>query len=207
MNRVLYIHGFASSPQSQKVLALERVIDGEVELNAPDMNVPSFERLDFEAMTALALAEAKKRPPRAIVGSSLGALVALEAVRRGVRAPLVLIAPAVGIGERWKSKLPPGDPIEVFNHARNAQAPIHRVFFEAMAQVRPEREAPEVPVTILMGRKDESVPFAWVRDVWEEWTGSGKLVPGSKFIEIAGGDHGLVADVETIANEIRAFLA
>ncbi len=202
MNSVLYIHGFASSPQSQKLVALTRVIDGEIELNAPDMNVPSFERLDFEAMVALALSEAKS--PRAIVGSSLGGLVALELVRRGVRAPLVLIAPAVGIGERWASKLPPGDPIEVLNHARNAQTPIHRAFFENMASIRPENEPPQVPVSILMGRKDESVPFDWVRGVWEEWTRSGKLVPGSKFIEIAGGDHGLVAHVETIANEIRA---
>ncbi|HSP15070.1 MAG TPA: YqiA/YcfP family alpha/beta fold hydrolase [Thermoanaerobaculia bacterium] len=201
---VLYIHGFASSPQSSKLVALERIIDGEIELNAPDMNVPSFEQLDFEAMTQLALAEAHRRPPRVIVGSSLGALVALEAVRRGIRVPLVLIAPAVGIGERWRSKLPPGDPIEVFNHARNAQAPIHRAFFETMAAVQPEHEAPEVPVTILMGRNDESVPFSWVRNVWEEWTRGARLVAASKFIEIAGGDHGLVAHVETIANEIRA---
>ncbi len=53
MNSVLYIHGFASSPQSQKLVALTRVINGEIELNAPDMNVPSFERLDFEAMVKL----------------------------------------------------------------------------------------------------------------------------------------------------------
>ncbi len=119
-------------------------------------------------------------------------------------APLVLVAPAVGIGERWASKLPPGDPIEVFNHARNARTPIHRAFFETMASIRPESEAPPVPVSILMGRKDESVPFDWVRGVWEEWTRSGNLVAGSKFIEIAGGDHGLVAHVEAIANEIRA---
>jgi pimeloyl-ACP methyl ester carboxylesterase len=201
---VLYIHGFASSPQSAKLLALKRVIGGEIELNAPDMNVPSFERLDFEAMISLAMAEAKRRPPSAMVGSSLGALVVLEAVRRGVHVPLVLIAPAMGVGERWKSKLPPGDPIEVFNHARNAQAPIHRAFFESMASIHPEREAPVVPVTIFMGRNDESVPFAWVRGVWEDWTRAGGLLPGSKFIEIAGGDHGLVAYVEAIANEIRA---
>ena len=204
MKSILYIHGFASSPHSAKLVALRKVIDDEIDLNAPNMNVPSFERLDFEAMMSLAMAEAKRRPPAAMVGSSLGALVALEAARRGVRVPLVLIAPAVGIGERWKSKLPPGDPIEVFNHARNAQAPIHRAFFESMASVHPEREAPSVPVTIFMGRNDESVPFAWVRGVWEDWTRAGGLVPGSKFIEIAGGDHGLVAHVEAIANEIRA---
>ena len=201
---VLYIHGFASSPQSAKLVALQRVLR-DVELIAPDMNVPSFERLDFEAMMSLALDAARRNPPRAIAGSSLGGVVALELVRRGVRAPLVLIAPGLGIGDRWTARLPAGDPVEVFNHARNAQAKIHRAFFEQMKSVRPEEQAPPAAVTILMGRNDETVPFAFVRDVWEQWTRSGELVSGSKFIEIAGGDHGLVAHVTEIANAIRAY--
>jgi hypothetical protein len=58
-------------------------------------------------------------------------------------------------------------------------------------------------VTVIMGRKDESVPFDWVRRVWEAWTQSTKLVAGSKFIEIAAGDHGLVAYAALIATMIR----
>ena len=119
----------------------------------------------------------------------------------------MLIAPAVGIGERWKSKLPPGDPIEVFNHARNGNAPIHRAFFEKMVALGPEAQPPASKVTVIMGRNDESVPFEWVRGVWEAWTQSGKLVTGSKFIEIAGGDHGLVAHVDLIAREISSAVS
>src|SRR2546423_13938964 len=81
---VLYFHGFASSPQSAKLVALKRLLEPDVTLNSPDMNVPSFEGLDFESMMALASGEARRLPPRAIVGSSLGAIVALELVRRGV---------------------------------------------------------------------------------------------------------------------------
>jgi surfactin synthase thioesterase subunit len=201
---VLYIHGFASSPQSAKLVALKRVLEPEIELNAPDMNVPSFAKLDFEAMVQLALGEARRRPPSAIAGSSLGCIVALEVARRGVAVPLILIAPAVGVAERWRTKLPPGDPIEVFNHALSANAPIHRAFFEQMAGARPEDEPPSSRVVVIMGRNDESVAFEWVRNTWESWTRSGKLLAGSKFIEIAGGDHGLVAHVDTIAREIRA---
>jgi uncharacterized protein len=199
----LYIHGFASSPQSAKLVALQGVLGSSIELNAPDMNVPSFERLDFEAMMALAVGEAERKRPQVIVGSSLGGIVALELVRRGVRAPLVLIAPGVGIGNRWTARLPAGDPVEVFNHARNAQAKIHREFFESMKRVRPEMDVPPVRVTILIGRNDETVPFAFVRGVWEDWTASGRLVTGSKFIEIAGGDHGLVGYVDVIADAVR----
>ena len=200
---VLYFHGFASSPMSEKLVALKELLKPGVNVNSPDMNVPSFEHLDFDAMANLALSESRRTPPDVIVGSSLGSLVALELVRRGVLAPLVLIAPAVGIGERWLSKLPPGDPIEVFNHARNGKAPVHRAFFERMAATRPEEKPPKTRVTILMGQNDESVPFDLVRGVWEDWTQSEKLVPGSRFVEIAGGDHGLVAHTRLIASMIR----
>ncbi len=203
LSTILYFHGFASSPQSAKLVELKRVLGDDVDVVAPDMNVPSFERLDFEAMMDVAMSEAKRTRPAAVVGSSLGGIIALELVRRGVRAPLILIAPGVGIGNRWTARLPAGDPVEVFNHARNANAKIHRRFFESMKQVRPESEPPATNVTIFMGQKDETVPFAFVRGVWEEWTSSGRLVSGSRFIEIAGGDHGLVAHVDAIADAVR----
>ena len=202
--RVLYFHGFASSPRSQKVEALRKLLDPDLLLDVPDLNVPSFERLDFEAMVALGVECGRIAPSQVVVGSSLGALVALEVVRRGIHAPLVLIAPGLGVGKRWASRIPPGDPVSVFNYERNADAPIHRAFFDAMNSVEPEAEAPSVPVTVIMGRKDETVPFDLVRSVWDEWELSGKLRPGSRFLEIREGDHSLVGHVDVIAREIRA---
>src|SRR5436190_3360572 len=103
---VLYFHGFASSPNSQKIESLRALLEPlGIELNTPDLNVPSFEKLDFEAMVEKGVGSA---PPKAIVGGSLGAVVALEVVRRGVRAPLVLIAPGVGIADQWL-KIPDGE--------------------------------------------------------------------------------------------------
>lgn len=198
---VLYFHGFASSPKGQKIEALRKLLPPELALDTPDLNVPSFELLDFESMVQLAMQRGRARPPRVIVGSSMGAIVALEVVRRGIVAPLVLIAPAVGVGERWITKLPPGDPVWLFNHARNGEAPIHRAFFERMVGVRPEAQPPSVRVSVIMGRKDESVPFSWVHDVWEAWQSG--IVPGSRFIEIAGADHSLIAHIDVIAREIR----
>jgi len=203
MTPVLYFHGFASSPGSAKITALRPILarDG-IELRTPDLNIPSFEKLDWNEMVRLALSQALV-PPRAIVGSSLGALVALEIVTRGVRAPLVLIAPAIGVARRWKERIPTGDPISVFNHARGENAPIHRAFFDQITQVHVDEQPPAVPVTVIMGRKDETVPFALVEDTWQSWERSG-LKPGSKFVELAEGDHGLTAEAELIAAEIRA---
>src|SRR5216110_2946956 len=72
---------------------------------------------------------------------------------------IVLIAPPLGMASRWITILPAGDPISVFNYARNADAPIHRAFFERMARVDVDRDPPSQPVTVIIGRNDETVPF------------------------------------------------
>src|SRR5258708_36717032 len=96
---VLYLHGFASSPASAKITTLRPLLEPDgIVLDTPDLNVPSFAKLDWEAMIGRALEHARANPLQALAGSSLGALVALEVARRGVDAPLVLIAPAIGIG-------------------------------------------------------------------------------------------------------------
>jgi len=169
---------------------------------APDLNIPSFERLDFHAMSRIALWDMKKHLPAVVVGSSLGALVALEAGRTALAAPLVLIAPALGFGRRWIEKLPPGDSLPYFHHGEGRDLFIHRRFFEVMAGADPDREPPKTPVTIVMGRRDESVPFDVVRGVWRNWEESGRLAEGSRFVEIRDGDHGLTAFVDQIAEEI-----
>jgi predicted alpha/beta hydrolase family esterase len=204
MTRVLYFHGFASSPASAKITALRPLLEPHgIELDTPDLNAPSFEALDWNAMVSRAVAAARANPPRAIAGSSLGALVALAVVQRGIKVPLVLIAPALGIADRWKSKLPPGDPIVVFNHAVGGDAPIHRAFFEQMADVRIDDDPPPVRTVAIMGRNDETVPFDRVEATWRHWEHRG-LAAGSKFIAIDGGDHGLTAHVDVIAQEIVA---
>jgi predicted esterase YcpF (UPF0227 family) len=202
MPRLLYFHGFASSPASAKIGLLRARIEPEITLEAPDLNAPSFERLEFAAVVARALACARAHPPDALAGSSLGALVALAVAREVTGVPLVLVAPALGFGERWTGKLPPaGEPIIVHNHARNAETPIHRAFFEEMARVDVDRQPPAAPVTVIMGTADESVPYARVAEVWQGW--EGRLAAGSRFVTVEGGDHGLVAHVDLIETAIR----
>lgn len=206
MPRILYLHGFASSPHGRKVEKLRALLEPEIELVAPDLNAPSFARLDFGTVVDRALEAGRAARTDVLVGSSLGALVALEAANRGIAAPLVLIAPAFGIADRWASWVPEGDPIEVYNWALDRKAPIHRAFFEQMSRVEVDRDPPRAPVVVIMGRRDESVPFDGVASTWSRWEGSGFLAPGSRFVEIAGGDHALIEFADIIANEIRAAL-
>ena len=180
---------------------MRAILAPDVELVTPDLNVPSFEKLDFEAMVALGLDTGRAIAPCAVVGSSLGALVALEVVRRGIARPLILIAPPLGLVREWLPTLPPGDPVEVFNHARNANAPIHRAFFEQVAASDADREPPPVPVTTFMGIDDETLPFERVEAVWQRWRPH--AAPGSRFVAIPGGNHSLLSSVVEIATEIR----
>ena len=203
MTNVLYFHGFASSPASAKITALRPLLAPHgIELETPDLNVPSFEKLDFDAVVAHALDCARRNPPRALVGSSLGSLVAIAVAKCGVAVPMVLIAPALGVAHRWREKIPDGDPVTVFNYARNADAPIHRAFFEQMATLFVDVTPPPSRVTAIMGRNDETVPFSMVEDRWREWEASGALAPGSRFVIIEQGDHGLVDQAGVIEQAI-----
>lgn len=208
MKKILYLHGFASAPAGRKVRALTELLGPEnFQVIAPDLNVPSFRNLDFQAIARRSLGEASQHAPVVIVGSSLGAVAALEANRLGARAPLLLIAPAIGFGRRWTEKLPPGDPLFFFHHAEGRELPIHRRFFEDLAGLESDPSPPASPVLVVMGTKDESVAIDHVRKIWEAWEDSGRLATGSRFVEIEGGDHGLVEHAGTIAREILDLVA
>lgn len=204
MIEILYFHGFASSPGSRKVVLLrERLPADQFHLNVPDMNVPAFANLDWRAMVARAIEEGRQRPPDIVVGSSLGSLLALEVVHARIDAPIVMIAPALGVARRWSETLPDEDPVYVYNHVKDRQEPIHRRFFEQMSALKIDLGPPPVPVTAIMGRLDESVPFSMVSETWERWETSGQLPEGSKFVEVPRGDHSLTEYGDLIAEEIR----
>ena len=204
---VLYLHGFASSPSGRKITLLREALEplGE-RVVAPDLNRPSFLRLSFDAIVDEAVRAAAAESPTVVVGSSLGALAALAAAKRGMSAPLILIAPALAFGSRWIEKLAPGDPVRFFHHGQGRELEIHRRFFQEMAVLDVDREPPPQRVTVLMGVRDESVPFEGVRSTWKRWEDSGRLAPGSEFFAIPEGDHGLVAFVPEIVRAIRALV-
>lgn len=207
-SEILYLHGLASSPRGRKRAVLEdRFGPDGFEIVAPDLNVPSFRRLSFEAMVATAREACDRALPRVIIGSSLGALVALSLAESSSSPPLVLVAPALGFHERWKEKLPDGEEFDLFHHGEERPLPIHRRFFEEMALVDVGEMPPPVPVSVVMGTEDETVPFAQVAAAWGRWEASGRLAKGSRFHRVAGGDHGLVAHGDEIESAVRERMA
>jgi pimeloyl-ACP methyl ester carboxylesterase len=212
--RLLYLHGLASSPFAQKARLLRERLAPELTVTAPDLNVPSFEALSFERMVEVAREAAAAEPPDVVLGSSLGALVALAASARGLPrpdVPLLLVAPALGLGERWLERLPArppgaegeGEPVPIFHFGMGRTALVHRRFFEEVARLEP-LEAPRARVFVVMGREDQTVPCDAVHETWRRWaTSPGGLAKGSRYLELADGDHGLVAHVGLLASLSR----
>ncbi|MFI5181549.1 MAG: YqiA/YcfP family alpha/beta fold hydrolase [Thermoanaerobaculia bacterium] len=209
MPTLLYLHGLASSPKGRKRAILEQRFGPEgFTIVAPDLNVPLFRELSFEEMVSEASAACAEAKPELLVGSSLGALVAL-ALARPLGAgspPLVLIAPALAFGARWASKLPETGFLEVFHHGEGRFLEIHRGFFEEMAGVTVDEEPPPVPVSVVMGTADESVPISQVEARWGKWERSGRLASGSRFHRVEGGDHGLIDHGDAIEAAVRERL-
>jgi len=203
---VLYLHGFASSPEGRKVTLLREALEPEgYRVVAPDLNRPSFGKLDFGEMVGEAVRAAGEAKPSLVVGSSLGALVALAAAKQGgLTAPLILVAPALGFGRRWIEKAAPGDTVPFYHYGQGRDLEVHRKFFQQMADNTADQEPPPQRVVVVMGEEDESVPYAGVMEAWERWEASGRLAPGSRFLPIPGGDHGLIASVDKIADLVRS---
>ena len=101
--RIVYLHGFASGPRSAKALALEPILGrAGYTFEAPDLNVPSFERLSMGFMIESVTGILRGGPPSIVVGSSLGALVALHVQARASEVQaVVLLAPALEADMRW----------------------------------------------------------------------------------------------------------
>jgi pimeloyl-ACP methyl ester carboxylesterase len=171
---VVYLHGFASSPESSKAafLAERFAARGETFL-CPDLNQPEFSTLTVSRMLRQVENQISGLPPQDIVliGSSLGGFVAVEAAARQPGSPerpishLVLLAPAVELEwDRW-SEIGQGGieqwredgQIEVFHYALDRPERLNFGFHEDAAQFAPASRRLALPMLIFQGLQDESV--------------------------------------------------
>jgi uncharacterized protein len=176
---LFYLHGFASSPQSSKAQFLsDRLSAAGMTLHCPDFNQPDFSTLTISRMLQLLEKRIAALPQGdvALIGSSLGGFVAVEAARRQVsraRHPirqLVLLAPAIELDwERWTEVGPAGverwrrtGEIEVFHFSDGRTRRLKFSFYEDAVKYRPASARLSLPMLIFQGRGDESVDPASV---------------------------------------------
>jgi pimeloyl-ACP methyl ester carboxylesterase len=205
--RVLYLHGFASSPASSKARFFrDRWRDRGVEIEVPELTEGDFEHTTLTRQLAL-VTRLVAGDTVLLVGSSLGGyLAALLAARRPERvAALVLLAPAFGMARRWSRLLTDAGVaqwrergwLEVHHYGSQTQ---ERIGYGLLSDAAGYEEFPAVtcPTLLLHGRNDEtvdhrlSVEFAAARPNVE--------------LELLDSDHQLLDVLEPMWARITEFL-
>ena len=207
--RYLYLHGFASGPNSKKGLAFAAHFAARgIEIERLDLRVPSFEHLRLSAMIEAARAAIGGPGERAVVlGSSLGGLTAARLAEREPRvAALVLLAPAFQLARRWRESLGADFEAwrrtgwrEVHDYTTGGTARVDFGFVEDAAAVDAGYPEVSVPTLILHGRGDDVVPIERSREL-------AAARPHVRLVELDDG-HELVASIPTLLAESERFLA
>jgi pimeloyl-ACP methyl ester carboxylesterase len=102
-HRIIYLHGFASSPHSRKAQFFAEKLEGAgYSVEIPDLAAGDFEHLTISGQLAI-VSELLTAGPAVVIGSSLGGyLAALSAARHPDQIErVILLAPAFGFYELW----------------------------------------------------------------------------------------------------------
>ncbi len=204
--RVLYLHGFASSPGSRKAQFFAgklRALGFEVEV--PDLAQGRFEQLTISGQLKL-IENVSRNGPVTLIGSSLGGyLAALYAARHAEVDRLVLLAPAFGFHQLWAAELGPDrlaewrmhGVIPVFHYAEQRELPLGFQLMEDASHFEPFPDFHQ-PAVIFHGNRDSSVPVqqsvAFVRDH-----------TNARLVRLESG-HELIDVLEPIWEECETFV-
>jgi uncharacterized protein len=205
---LLYLHGFASGPQSFKAQRFVHHLRRRgLALEVPALDEGDFERLTLSRQLALIARLTRAAPrPHVLIGSSMGGYLALlHAAAHPVDA-LVVMAPAVDFARRWRERVPAGElatwertgRLWVDHHALKAKAPLGVGLLHDAALHAPWPVV-TAPTLVLQGVRDEVVPLAPVQH-WVERTPSARLVTYDS-------DHELTDVADVLCEEALRFLA
>jgi pimeloyl-ACP methyl ester carboxylesterase len=204
--RFVYLHGFASGPQSRKAQAFrEGLATRGIELEIPDLAQGDFEHLTVSGQLRV-IEENLDGAPCRLVGSSMGGyLASLYAASHPAVERLVLLAPAFGLAVRWR-EMRGQDAIdlwrdsgwlEVFHHGNKSMRRIHYGLLEDAANF-PGFPDLHQPALIFHGIYDSVVPI----DLSRQFVTSH---PNAQLCELAS-DHELLNVLNRISDDAIPYL-
>lgn len=215
MSHVIYLHGFASSPGSQKAnLFKEAFVKRGVRYHIPDLNAPDFSRLMLTAMlerVACLIRSFDDIAPVYLIGSSMGGLAALhfcdryrghEADRVG---KIALLAPALDfnanrdrtLGDDWRERWQQQGSMKFHNYAVGEELPVHYGMIHDISGYDSFAVDIPQPVLIYHGEQDKSVDYRISARFAEQY-------PTTRF-HLLDSDHQLLDQTSTILAGLIEF--
>jgi pimeloyl-ACP methyl ester carboxylesterase len=176
--RVVYLHGFASSPQSSKAQFFAQKFAAEkISFVAPQLDGGDFEHLTITGqlcvIEGIVAEHAASGDSVVLMGSSLGGyLAALYAARHPQHVDrVVLMAPAFRFFERWQDRFTPEQlqrwgqqrTLPFYHYGSKREQALSYQFVEDARAYEPEPDFRQ-PGLILHGTADQVVPAAGSRE-------------------------------------------
>jgi uncharacterized protein len=204
--RVLYLHGFASSPGSRKARFFsEQLQKLGFTVEIPDLAQGNFERLTISRQLSV-IHHAVRQEPVILMGSSLGGyLAALYAASHPEVRKLVLMAPAFHFHQLWATALGPErlntwrktGTLPILHYGEGREMPIG---YELMDDAAAYPAFPEFsqPALIFHGTQDPVVPV--------QYSSGFAASHGNVRLSTFASGHELTDVLDPMWQETRAFL-
>ena len=204
----IYLHGFASSPNSYKAQEIKsRFAELHISIKIPDLNFGDFSHLTITRQLQQVAAEfPENNAPVTLIGSSLGGLTSAHLAEQYPQVQrLVLLAPAFEFLLHWLPKL--GEEtiqrwqrekyLLLDHYGDKRQLPLHYDFVTDAAQYQENKLHRPILTLILHGIQDEVIPIQASRDF-------ARQRPWVKLVELDT-DHALGNVSKEIWNAISLF--
>ena len=222
----IYLHGFASSPKSNKAsylrdrflkqslmgetpkTALHRFAEVNIKLNVLDLNQGDFSKLTLTRQIEQTInAFPDSTTPVTLIGSSFGGLTCAWVAEQKLQVKkMILLAPAFGFPSSWYSKLQPeqieqwreSGYLSIYHYGEKRSIPLHYEFLQDADNYPISSLRRSLQTLIIHGIRDDVVPIEVSRNYVKQH-------PKARLIELDS-DHGLNDVKERIWQETKEFL-
>ncbi len=206
----LYLHGFASSPQSTKAKYMQqKFAELGLTLHVPDLNLTDFSTVTLsEQLNYLDRTYLQNNQEITVIGSSLGGFLAVQlAAQNSLVQKLILFAPAFGFSQRIAQALgeenikqwQQSGNREFYHYGLKRNVNLQFQFFVDAQKYSEEKLLRSLPMLIFHGINDDVVPAS----LSEEFAKRRSQVT----LKLLNDDHALGKDLESIWQDTKQFLA